>query len=47
MCWIITKIGKDYCVGYYKPNGELYIYERVKDKDDAEELCSYLNGGSN
>lgn len=47
MCWIIIKIGKDYCVGYYKPNGELYIYERAKDRDDAEELCSYLNGGSN
>lgn len=46
MCWVVYKIGKDYWVGYFLPNGEFYKYSK-EDKQDAEELCSYLNGGSN
>ncbi len=45
MCWIIEKINGYYCVGFYRPDGELSVYDKFEDEEEAEELCSYLNGG--
>jgi len=35
-----------YKVGYFQPDGHFYEYVDSLDKIEAEEMCSYLNGGS-
>lgn len=55
MCWIIKAIKQKsnddiedtyWAVGYFEPNGTVYLYEVFDDINKAEEKCHYLNGGS-
>jgi len=44
--WLIYSYTDKFEVGYFKPDGQWFCFEKGLNKENAIELCSKLNGGN-
>ena len=36
----------EYSVGFFRPDGKFHQHRKFLDRDYAERMCAYLNGGT-